>query len=180
MKKIFLILFAAIIFVPLLSAQDIITLKNGDDIQAIAQEYDLFIISKSNDSEMATFLRKNDALLYDQFQRGIAYRKKGRELVTAGLIVTGTGMVLFYVGLDQHYKNKNSNLAIFMMYPGMVLSIVGPCVILTSIPFYATGGKLKRNAVESYENKHFINRTSHQPSLNLNLYGNGIGLALKF
>ena len=38
MKKFFFTLFVVVIIVPLVSAQDIITLKNGDDIQAVVQE----------------------------------------------------------------------------------------------------------------------------------------------
>ena len=67
-----------------------------------------------------------------------------------------------------------------MIYPGIVISIVGPCVILTSIPFYATGGGLKKRAADSYERQYFMNRTSYQPSLDLNFTGNGLGLALRF
>ena len=244
MEKIFLALFATIFLVPMLFAQDIITLKNGDDIQAVVQEidevdikykkyenldgpiyilkktnvfmiryangskdvfsdvapplrqeenqhpinnqsdrsgnYESFIISRSNDNEMAAFLKENDAVLYDQFQRGITFQKKGKDFVKAGLIVTGTGMALFFVGLDQYYRNKNNDLSIFMIYPGIVISIVGPCVILTSIPFYATGGSLKKSAVDSYERKHYMNRSSHQPSLDFNFYGNGVGFAIRF
>jgi hypothetical protein len=135
---------------------------------------------RNNDSEMATFLKENDAVLYNQFQRGMARQKKGKELIIAGLIVAGTGITVLVAGIDLDFKNKGSDIGALMINAGVVISIVGPCVILTSIPFYTTGGGLKKRAADSYENQHYINRTSHQPSLDFNFYGNGVGLAFRF
>ena len=244
MKKFFLIFLVAVTTVPLISAQDVITLKNGDEIQAIVQEIgdvdikykkfenldgpnyslkksEVFMIRyingsrdvfpdsmltqkqtdeqgqsgnqpspvtdhtaftqlRKNDQSMAEFLKKNDVVLYTQFKRGTSIGNKGAIFLGSGVFATALGIAMIVSGgkkVNESYYAKDGKNEVVA---GTICVLVGPAFIITSIPLIASGSGLKRRAVDEYEKKYFGNRVGLRPSLDFNLYGNGVGLALTF
>jgi cytochrome c biogenesis factor len=213
-------------------AQDIITLKNGDDIRALVQEVgevdvkykkfdnpngpnytlrkseismikyangskDVFADNatprtsqpsvyqqqapisfaefsrlRNNNYALEAFLKKNDAALYRQFDDGVSFSKVGGTLMGFGIPVAGISAIVLYNNYEKGTKYKN--------YVSFHLVAIGSSLIITSIPLLVVGGGLKRSAANGYEEKYFYNRTSYQPSLNFQITGDGVGLALKF
>ena len=245
MKKVFLILLVMVITVPLMSAQDIITLKTGDEIQSIVMEigdvdikykkfenpdgpnyslkksevfmiryvngsrdvfpdaiitpkqadvqsldsiqskpiidYTTFTQLREGNGSMSEFLKENDVVLYTQYNRGASLQKKGVGFLGLGLFVTASGIALIVDGINDNKDYINySNDGTAHILAGTICVLAGPAFMITSIPLFASGGGLKRRAVDNYEKKYFGNRVGLRHSLDFNLYGNGVGLALRF
>ena len=201
-QKMFLFFAAFCISVASAFAQDIIT---GEDIQSPVQEisestdsinHAAFILLRKNDSAMDAFLKKNDAALYERFHKGVSKSNAGKKLRAAGIGVTGAGIALMVIGAIQmrnndsdeyywsditdEYEKSHDGVGAGMFVLGTAGLVAGQCLIIASIPLSAVGGGLKRSAVNEYEQKHFRNNTSSQPSVNFIFTGNGIGLALRF
>jgi hypothetical protein len=146
---------------------------NGSkDMFVPATTHAAFCLLRDNDGAMERFLEKSDATFSKQFRKGTLFSRSGGTLLGAGIGITCASLFLMVVGVGE--KSDELILA------GYVGIYVGPSIMLTSIPFLAVGNSMKRRAVDGYEERYFNNKTSYQPSLNFQITGDGVGLALKF
>jgi len=144
-------------------------------------DYAAFTQMRRNDRAMEAFLRENDASLYRQFHSGTSLRRSGKTLLGIGLGLTGAGLAMFIIGIDQSNNSEyGDDAGIAVATVGYVGIIVGQVLTITSIPLSAIGGSLKKRAANGYEQKYFRSNSGYQSSLNFTLTGNGVGLALKF
>ena len=145
--------------------------------------YDYFSRLRRNDANMADFLKKNDVVCYTQFARGERLKMVGGGFLVSGALLTFAGVGLVILGNNEmknhsYYEIQYDNGAKSVVI-GTIFVVVGPAFLLTSIPFFATGGGMKARAADEYERKYF-DRRSYRTSLNFNLYSNGVGLAYRF
>ena len=144
-------------------------------------DYAAFTRLRRNDAAMESFLRQNDVSLYNQFHTGVKFRRTSKGLLVPGLILSGIGVGMMVAGaIDINDYNEMTEDGESMYVAGMAGLFIGQALIITSIPFSAVGGSLKKRAADNYEVKYYRNRTGYQPSLDVIFTGNSVGLALKF
>jgi hypothetical protein len=146
--------------------------------------YDEFLKLKRNDRAMADFLWDNDYAIYNQFKKGLKLKKTGKGLLFTGIGLTAGGFIIGLAGEEiyNYFKSSNSGESHddLMMIIGVRCIISGTGFIITSIPILAVGRGMKNRAVNSYQEVYLRRRVGYQPSLDVKLTGNGVGLALMF
>ena len=227
MKRI-LFLFCAIMFSVAMWADDIIFLKNGDEIRSKINkigtsvveyrkvsnlegpvyeinkgeiskivysngEEDIFKLSSNNqiidydgekliafegkvitDSEYLQLAEKNCAIAYKLFKKGKVQKQIGTAFIVTGCTATAAGIACLF-----SLPNACSCSYDAVYTAGVVGVLAGPVFLATGIPLFCVGKLNKRQSYEAY-NESFNPKTADAPELNLNFYGNSLGLALRF
>ncbi|MDR0871874.1 MAG: hypothetical protein LBN27_00195 [Prevotellaceae bacterium] len=230
MKKVLLVFAVICGSVALSFAQDIITLKNGSEIQALVQkiatdevEYkkfdnpsgpnytlkksEIFMIKyvngnkdifspqepvadkkpqvestatpkaayaffSMNDAAQAAFLEKNEPELYPKFHTGQVLSGVGKGAFRVpGYILTGAGTLLLIIAID---KKNEADIQSASYAVGC-----GNALIIGGIVFSSVGGGLRKNVQDDYREK-YLGNTNPKGQFQLQLSGNGLGLAYVF
>lgn len=149
--------------------------NNNQTVNTI--NYNEFIKIRSNDISMEKFLKDNDTILYKQFHRGTERKRAGGAFITSGILFTTGGVALIIFG---NRENQIEDTGYNMRIAGTILCVIGPALMITSIPLYASGGGLKKRAADTYERQHYMNQTGYRQSIDFYFTGNGLSLAYKF
>jgi len=122
---------------------------------------------KLTDNQQEEYLKGFDTELYEKFKRGQKLSKTGTNFVAFGLgFVVGGGLFMMFA---------NSETAAF----GTVVFVVGNLMIIPGIPIGAVGGGTKRSVQNEYREK-YLSNTNSKGQFQLQLSGNGLGLAYVF
>jgi hypothetical protein len=103
---------------------------------------------------------------YEQYRRGRSTQTMGIVSLVSGVIVGGVGCSLILGGFESDYWT----------YP----VLVGGAFIVASVPIMIIGGSKKRSAMNEYLRNVSEAPTQNAPHFQLNLHGNGLGLAYVF
>ena len=140
------------------------------------QDADYKYFKSLYDSEMASFLKRNDADIYEHFRYGVMQKRTGKIFIIPCAVFGGVALYPLFWGVLFDTENP------FRFYGLLDYSITIPAVVLGtvfligSISLQIYGENLKKQAKNKYENKYFKNTTS----LNFNLSPTGFGMSLKF
>jgi hypothetical protein len=135
-----------------------------------------------NDRKMADFLEKNDLESFEIFRKGKHLKRAGVGLLVPGLVLTVAGITLTSISLSNTNSNGNFNYQEdYDMYAsGVSLLCIGQTMVVISIPLQAVAGGLKQRGKNKYEQKFFMGQKTYAPSFHLDIYGNGLGMTMKF
>ncbi len=126
------------------------------------------------DSEYLQLAEKNCAIAYKLFKKGKVQKQIGTAFIATGCTATAAGIAcLFFL------PNACSCSYDAVYTAGVVGVLAGPAFLATGIPLFCVGKLNKRQSYEAY-NESFNPKTADAPELNLNFYGNSLGLALRF
>ncbi len=126
------------------------------------------------DSEYLQLAEKNCAVAYKLFKKGKVQKQIGTAFIATGCTATAAGIAcLFFL------PNACSCSYDAVYTAGVVGVLAGPAFLATGIPLFCVGKLNKRQSYEAY-NESFNPKTADAPELNLNFYGNSLGLALRF
>jgi hypothetical protein len=126
------------------------------------------------DSEYLQLAEKNCAIAYKLFKKGKVQKQIGTAFIVTGCTATAAGIAcLLFLPNACSCSYDAVNTA------GVVGVLAGPAFLATGIPLFCVGKLNKRQSYEAY-NESFNQKTADAPELNLNFYGNSLGLALRF
>jgi len=112
-------------------------------------------------------MQKDDPILYQQYMRGRKQAGNGIILVIVGGVLTVGGAVAVTTAEVDN---------VFSI--GLAASVCGGIMLTGGIPLMIIGGTKKNNALNTYRQKYTSDLTT--PHFQLNLHGNGLGLAYVF
>jgi len=124
-----------------------------------------------NDDAQEIFLKKYDIALYEKFRTGQNFSYRGKNLFAGGMALSSIGLVLVVCGIGSNMD--------YLPLVGLLSSIAGDALITTSIPFSAVGGAMKKKVQDEFQKK-YLSTTTPEKRFQINLSGNGIGLAYVF
>ena len=146
--------------------------------------------NRMDDDDIDIYLRQNEnGKIYETFHSGMNLRSSGKKMLTAGIVLSGAGLlstVLGYVFMVETafgygYYFEDFYTAYVFYCVGYGLMGVGQGLCIASIPLSAVGGSKKRWAKNEYIDQYLNGgRTTYVPTLDFNYTGNGFGLVLKF
>lgn len=126
------------------------------------------------DSEYLQLAEKNCAIAYKLFKKGKVQKQVGTAFLATGSAVTAAGLACLI------FLPSTCSCSYDAVYTaGVVGVLAGPAFLATGIPLFCVGKLNKRQSYEAY-NESFNPKTADAPELNLNFYGNSLGLALRF
>jgi hypothetical protein len=118
--------------------------------------------------ELAFRLEKEDPILFQQYKSGKRTAAIGRGLFWGGMGVAAIGGI-WLASIGHNYEDEET---------GVILIAGGSVSMLTGIPVMIIGGAKKRRALNLYHRRNLLNETT--PHFQLNMHGNGLGLAYVF
>jgi hypothetical protein len=147
---------------------------------AVVVSASLMEFDRMSDDEQEKFLERTDREIHEKFHRGSNLRKAGSGLLSSGLGLGGGGLTLMIVGLAVVLDDYTdyTTVATALTVCGEVLFGIGQALVVASIPLSAVGGATKNSAQNDYKRKYF--GVGYTPSVRLNVYGTGVGLAVHF
>jgi hypothetical protein len=126
------------------------------------------------ESEYLKLAEKNCAVAYKLFKKGKVQKQIGTAFIATGSAVTAAGIACLFFLPDICSCSYDA-----VHTAGVVGVLAGPAFLATGIPLFCVGKVNKRQSYEAY-NEAFNPKTADAPELNLNFYGNSLGLALRF
>lgn len=126
------------------------------------------------ESEYLKLAEKNCAVAYKLFKKGKVQKQIGTAFIVTGSAVTAAGIACLFSLPDVCSCSYDAVHTV-----GVVGMLAGPAFLATGIPLFCVGKVNKRQSYEAY-NEAFKPKTADAPELNLNFYGNSLGLALRF
>ena len=134
--------------------------------------YDKYLsLQIMKDNEQEQYLQLNHPELYRRFHTGQNLSRAGRSLLIPGGIIFAGGLGLLIAGAVDYNED--------LLLAGAIAFTAGNTIILVSIPLSAVGGGLKKSVQNEYKRK-YLGTTHSKGQFQLQLSGNGIGLAYVF
>jgi hypothetical protein len=127
-----------------------------------------------SEQEKEAFLQENDFEIYRMFHLGRSLRNRGKKILIPGFLLSACGFGLIVIGAAAADQSDSK-----ILVAGEIIFNVGQALVIVSIPLSATGGALKRNALNNFKNK-YSSTGAFEPTLNLNFNSNGFGVAINF
>ncbi|MDR0873151.1 MAG: hypothetical protein LBN27_06735 [Prevotellaceae bacterium] len=127
---------------------------------------------KLDDKEQEEYLERFNTELYEKFHKGQRLSRTGQALIGAGGGAALAGVI--FLGLGSYTLDDTFYLAY-----GTACVIVGNIIIIPGIPLAAAGGAMKRSVQNEYEKK-YLTHTNPKGQFQLQMSGNGLGLAYVF
>ncbi|MDR0873949.1 MAG: hypothetical protein LBN27_10880 [Prevotellaceae bacterium] len=125
-----------------------------------------------SDDDQEFLLKKYDLELYEKFKIGQEISRRGWRFLGGGIALTGVGLMAVIVGASHNDKRIYLTL-------GYLGCVVGEAFIIASIPQMAVGGAKKKQVQDEFEKK-YLSTTHPKGSFQIQLSGNGVGLAYVF
>ena len=116
-------------------------------------------------------MEKEDPTLYRQYQSGQKQAKLGSLLLISGGALTIGGVIATYALVDVNYT---------LATVGYAATVVGGLGMTAGVPFTIIGNIKKGRAVRQYTGNLHGEAKQNAPQFQLNLHGNGLGLAYVF
>jgi hypothetical protein len=123
------------------------------------------------DKEQEEYLKGFNTELYEKFEKGNHLSGEGRSCRLYG----GLGLLTGVVFMASY--SANGEMAYY--YVGVIELVVGNALLIASIPISIVGGNMKKSVQNEYKEK-YLTQTNPKGQFQLQLSGNGLGLAYVF